>query len=187
MIATRTKPEPGRRRFVSTGSSTTFFLTPILLTSFVCTAVRNVRGRTGGGTRVRLNARTTGAVHSHSHTQYDIPAPLLPYESQDSTGCVLLLLVSFAPCGFYAVHVHTLLLLFILVPYMCDVSRLVSMLLYHPILYRCTRSPCLVGLFPFQPAYIVVSLSTVYVLFGIILFDASLQQVWLAPRSVSFS
>ena len=70
------------------------FSPPILLTSFVCTAMRNVQGRTGNGTRVRLNARTTGAVHSHF--QYDIPAPLPPYERPDSTGCVLLLLVSFA-------------------------------------------------------------------------------------------
>ena len=117
------------------------FSPPILLTSFVCIAVRNVRERTGSGTRVRLNARTTAAVHSHS--QYDIPAPPLTYESQDSTECVLLLLVSFAPRGFYAVYMHALRLLYILVPYMCDVSRLVSVLLCYAMLYQCMRSPCL--------------------------------------------
>ena len=123
-----------------------FFLIPVLLTSFVCTAVRNVQGRTGNGTRVRLHARTTGAVHSHF--LYDILAPPLPYKSQDSTGCVLLLFVSFALCGFCAVYIHALRLLYILVPYTCDVSRLVSMLLCYPVLYRYMLSPRLLGYFP---------------------------------------
>ena len=119
-----------------------FFLTPILLTPFVCTAERNVRGRTGSGMRVRLSARTTRAVHSRIH--YEIPASLLPYESQDSTGCVLLLLVSFAPCGFFAVDTHALRLLYILVPYVCDVSRPASVCSYATLCYThvCACLPC---------------------------------------------
>src|SRR5258706_2937943 len=146
-----------------------------MLTPFVCKVERNVRGRTGRGTRVRLSARTTGAVHSRF--QYDIPAPLLPYESPDSTGCVLLLLVSFASCGFFAAHTHALRLLYILVPYVCDVSRPASVCSYATLCYThvCARLP--VGLFPFQPAYIVISLSIVYVLFGICRRDSHIAGV----------
>ena len=101
------------------------FSPPIPLTSFVCTAVRNVLGRTGSDTRVRLNAKTTGAAQARF--RYDILASLLHYEIQDSTGCVRsnsCFLVSFAPCGFCAVHAYALRLLYIPISYECDVSRL---------------------------------------------------------------
>ena len=150
-----------------------FFLTPILLTSFVCIAVKNVQGRTGSGTRVRLNARTTGAVHSHS--QYDIPALLLPYERPDSTGCVLLLLVSFAPCGFYAVHMHAVRLLYILVPYVCDVSRPAPVCSYAILCYThvCAR----LALLGYFPSNLHILLSIVYVLFGICRRDSHIAGI----------
>jgi len=110
----------------------------------------------------------------HSHFQYDIPAPLLPYESQDSTGCVLLLLVSFAPCGFYAVHMHALRLLYILVPYVRDVSRppyaLMLPYAYTPV---CAR----LALLGYFPSHLHILLSIVYVLFGICRRDSHIAGV----------
>src|SRR5258706_3986687 len=43
------------------------FLTPIRLTPFTWTAEAHVWGRTGSGTRVRLSAKASGAVHPRFH------------------------------------------------------------------------------------------------------------------------
>jgi len=132
-----------------------FFLTLTLLMSFIYTAERNVQGRTGSGTRLPLNPRTMGAVQPRLRSGLFSVTKFCTFR--------FLLLVSFASCGFCAVYVRVLPLLYILVPYVCDVSRLASVCCYAVPMYAFAFS---VGPFPFQPVY-CISLSTVYVLFGI--------------------
>ena len=150
------------------------FSPPILLTFFVCTAMRNVQGRTGNGTRVRLNARTTGAVHSHF--QYDIytsASSPLRTSGLDRVCTIASRLV--CPCGFYAVHMHALRLLYILVPYVCDVSRPAPVCSYATLCYThvCARL-ALLGHFP---SNLHILLSIVYVLFGICRRDSHIAGV----------
>jgi hypothetical protein len=56
----------------------------------------------------------------------------------------LLLLVSFAPCGLRVVHIYALRLLYIFVPYVCDMSRLASVCSYATL---CIRPSGLLGYF----------------------------------------
>ena len=116
----------------------------------MCTAERNVQGRTGSDTRVRLNARTTGAVDPRF--RYDSLVYSLHYESQDSIGCVRSdsCFSSRLPLVVCAVHMHALRLLYILVPYVCDVSRLAPVCSYATLCYThvCARLTCWVISFP---------------------------------------
>ena len=116
----------------------------------MCTAVRNVLERTGSGTRVRINARTTGAVQSRF--RYDLLASLLHLrQSGLDRVCTFRLLLSSLVCPLWllcsphariAAAVHT-----------CTIRvRCVEagprMLLCCPMLYPRMRSPCLLGYFP---------------------------------------
>ena len=76
------------------------------------------------GTR-RRDSRYCSKSCWGSGVPYSFPASLLPSESQASIVGVLSLLVSFPPCGFCAVPMHAFRLLYIVLPCLCDVSRLV--------------------------------------------------------------
>jgi len=68
---------------------------------------------------------------------------------------------------------HALRLLYILVPYVCDVSRLAFVYYTH----FCDRHLALSGHFPSINLYIVISLSTVYILFGLCRRDSHITGV----------
>ena len=132
----------------------------------MCTAETNVQGRTGSDTRVRLNARPTGAVDPRF--RYDSLVYSLHHESQDSIGCVrsdsrfssrLPLSLQCSPHARIATAVHNCTI---------RVRRVQAgprMLLCYLMLYPRMRSPYLLGYFPFQPTYIFISLSIRVLLF----------------------